>query len=128
MIDVEIDVFDAVYSAVAELVPEGSLASEYMPEPPSFPHITLIEIDNDMAVRHQDSRTDECYASIAYEANVYAETREECRTIAAALDEAMTRLGFRPSMRYMPNLSDLSIHRMLGRYEGITDGKHIYHN
>lgn len=117
MIDVENDVFDYVYRALEGIVPEGCISAEYDPAPPALPFVTLIEIDNYTDLNKRGTAETEEYAILSYEANVYAESKQQCKCIANLLDEAMARLNFsRLSMQQVTNLADPTIHRMVGRY------------
>lgn len=117
MIDVENAVFDAVYSAVASLVPTGCFKSVYVPNPTQFPFATLMEIDNTTDSRMRDNSDAEQYAVVTYEANVYAMDRPGCRSVMNALDSAMIALGFtRIVMTSVPNLADSRIFRIHAKY------------
>lgn len=128
MIDVEADVFNAVYPAVEPLVPAGCFRSVYVPNPPAFPFATLMEIDNATDRKNRSSSLDEEYAVITYEANVYAEDKQECRDVMNALDAALTRMNFaRLSMQFVPNLLDVTLHRITARYQATAGSdKTIY--
>ena len=118
MIDVENDVFNAVYPFVAPLVPEGGFVSEFVPEPASLPHVYLCEIDNYPDRRTADSGRREWSSVITYESNVYATSKEECRRIQAALDSGMVeKIGFSKTQgMFVPNLADRTIYRIVSRY------------
>lgn len=128
MIDIESDVFDRVYESVAPLVPQGCFKSVYVPNPPKFPFVTLMEMDNFTDKANRSSALDEEYAVITYEANVYATDKFDCREVMNALDTEMLRLGFqRMSMQFVPNLADNTIFRYTSRYQATTDrNKVIY--
>ena len=127
MIDVENAVFDAVYSAVASLVPTGCFKSVYVPNPTKFPFATLMEIDNTTDTRMRDNSDTEQYAIVTYEANVYAMERPECRNVMDALDSAMLSLGFtRIAMTSVPNLADSRIFRLHAKYRATVSGSTIY--
>ena len=127
MIDLECDVFNAVYSDVFSLVPTGCFKSMYVPNPTKFPFATLMEIDNYTDSRMRSSADIEDYAIITYEANVYAMDKPGCRKVMDALDKALTRLGFtRLSMGTVPNLADAQLFRMTGKYRAEVKGKTIY--
>lgn len=131
MIDIETKVFDQVYSAIGSLLPAGCLVSEYVPVSEKLPFVTLVEIANVMYRKGQDNRIRENYAVIAYEANVYAKKKDECRTLASALDEAMVQMQFErltPGMQFIPNIADPSFVRINVRYEAVTDGERIFRN
>lgn len=129
MIDIEIDVFDAVYPYLSELVPEGSFVSEYVPSPATLPHVSLMEIGNDVDPKTRDSGHNEYSAIVDFEANVYATSKSECRAIVAKLDEAMVDLmGFSRLMgQQIPNRDDVRIYRYVARYRGgVTITKDLY--
>ena len=46
MIDMETEIFSEVSSKVREEFPEIYITGEYVKAPPSFPCVSLIEIDN----------------------------------------------------------------------------------
>lgn len=129
MIDIETIVFDHVYDAISELLPPDCIVSEYVPVAEKLPFVTLVEIANVTMAAGQDNRLKENFAVIAYDANVYADTKEECRRIAIALDNAMLEMQFArvsPGMQYITNMSDPLLSRMQARYEAVTDGHEIY--
>lgn len=122
MIDVEEDVFDYVYPYVSSLLPEGGFVSEFVPSPSALPHATLIEMDNIPDSSMRGTADLEEYSLVTYESNVYAESKPACREIMNAIDEGMTRLGFsRMSMRFVPNLQDTTIYRIVARYRAAVN-------
>lgn len=126
MIDVEDRVFDAVYPHVAPLVPQGCFKSMYVPNPPKFPFATLMEIDNTTDQRMRSSCSEEEYAAVTYEANVYAMDKHGCRMVMDALDRAMFALGFtRLALSFIPNLADSMVYRCTGRYRAVADRNNI---
>ena len=119
MIDVEDDVLDYVYQAVAPLIPEGGFRSVYVPSASAFPCATLMEDDNTTDAGRMDSSGEEKYAVLIYEADVYAMSKAECRTVMKAIDESMTSLNFtRTTMRFISNLADETIFRYRARWRG----------
>lgn len=128
MIDVEIDVFDRVYQAVSPLLPYGGFKSMYVPAPPVFPFATLYETDNQTLNSHRSTADHEEYAIVTYDADVYAEDKQTCRTVMNALDTEMIKLGFtRVSMGFIPNLADSSLFRYTARFRAAADSnKTIY--
>lgn len=122
MIDVENDVFDRVYASVSSLVPEGCFKSVYVPNPSKFPFATLMEMDNVTAQSHRSSALTEEYATLTYEANVYAMDKPTCRSVMSAIDQAMIGLNFaRMSLQFVPNLADNTIFRYTARYQAVAD-------
>ena len=122
MIDVENDVFDRVYASVSSLVPTGCFKSVYVPNPSKFPFATLMEMDNVTAQSHRSSSMTEEYATVTYEANVYAMDKPTCRSVMSAIDQAMIGLNFaRMSLQFIPNLADNTIFRYTARYQAVAD-------
>lgn len=129
MIDIENNIFDAVYPFIEPLVPDGGFVSEYVPEPASLPHVYLCEIDNYPDRRTADTGRREWSSVIVYESNVYATSKEECRRIQAALDSAMVEMmGFSKTQgTFVPNLADRTIYRIVSRYSrGVTHNGDLY--
>ena len=129
MIDIEDQVFDAVYPFIEPLVAEGGFVSEFVPEPASFPHAYLCEIDNNPDAKTADSGEREWSSIVAYESQIYAMSKSECRQIQQAMDDAMVRLmGFTKLQgQFAPNLADRSIYRMVARYQrGVTRSGDMY--
>ena len=135
MIDIEYDVFDAVYSVLCEaesgeepLVPVGNLSGVYVPAPESFPFVMLIEMDNTTDSARRSTAINEDFANVTYSADIFAMDKDECKRIASALDDKMISLGFtRISAPYLLNLEDPSIHRKTARYSAKVDqNKVIY--
>lgn len=127
MIDIEADVFDAVYNKLSA-IGYNDIESVYVPAPASFPHITLREISNLPDRATMDSGSTENHCIVSFEAQVFAMTKYECREAMTALDNEMIALGFaRESMESIPNQADISVHRMVARYRGEVDrNKVIY--
>lgn len=118
MIDVEVDVFNAVYDDVAPQCATNGFRSVHTPSPTVFPTATLFEMDN-QTDRDRNSTSDfEDFAELTYEVHVYATTKAECRRVFAVLDSALTRLNFnRFSGTYVPNLSNSKVHEYVARYK-----------
>lgn len=118
MIDVELEVFNAVYDNVAPLCAKNGFKSIHTPSPTVFPTVTLFEMDN-RTDRDRNSTSDfEDYAELTYEAHVYANTKAECRKVFAALDEALAQYNFnRFSGTYVPNLNNAKVHEYVARYQ-----------
>ena len=129
MIDIENDVIDAVYPFLSGLVPNGGLVSEYVHKPAFLPHVYLSEIDNTPDGHTLESGEREWSSIVTYEAQVYGRSKPECRSIQAALDEAMVRtLGFRKlQAQFIPNMEDAAVYRIVARYTaGVTRTGDLY--
>ena len=118
MIDVELDVFNAVYDDVAPLCAKNGFRSVHTPNPTAFPTVTLFEMDNRTDRNRNSSSEFEDYAVLTYEAHVYATSKAKCRSVFTALDEALTRRNFnRFSGAYTPNLNNAQVHEYVARYQ-----------
>ena len=132
MIDVETEIFDTVSTSVREKYPKVYMTGEYVKSPPSFPCVSLIEVDNQI---YRNTRTTECienHAQVLYEVNVYSNKKSgkkaECKAIAALIDSKMEALGFtRRLLNPVPNEEDATIYRIVARYRAIVSkNKVIY--
>ena len=121
MIDVESQVFQRVANAFRAAYPDGFIAGEYVAQPPKFPAVSLVEMENYVNRQGRDSGDIENFADVMYEANVYSNKaigkKAECRAIAALIDEQMSALGFtRSFLNPIQNMNDATIYRMTGRW------------
>lgn len=133
MIDIENDVFDTVATALRAEFPGIYCTGEYVPAPPRFPAVSIVEADN-RVVENMRTRRIENASAVMYEVNVYSNKasgkKSEAKAIAATLDEAFASIGFTRTLRnQVPNLNDATIYRVVCRYEAIVDRDlWIYHN
>ena len=132
MIDIENDIFNTVATEVREKYPDIYMVGEYVKTPSQFPCVSLVEMDNQVYQRTEDSGSSENHVSVMYEVNIYSNKtvgkKTECKAIAAVIDEQMLALGFaRTMLQPIPNLDDATIYRMVGRYSAIiSKNKVIY--
>lgn len=118
MIDVELHIFNAVYDDVAPLCASNGFRSVHTPSPTVFPTVTLFELDNRTDRDRNSTSNFEDFADLTYEAHVYATTKAECRSVFAALDEALAKYNFnRFSGTYVPNLTNAKVHEYVARYQ-----------
>ena len=121
MIDIESAVFNRVATRVREVFPDIFMVGEYVKSPPSFPAVSLVEMDNSTRIETVDSGSSENHANVMYEVNVYSNKtvgkKSECKAIIALIDEEMLATGFsRATLTPVPNENDSTIYRMVGRY------------
>lgn len=129
MIDIENEVFTEIANAVEEQVSGVSITSEYVKSPPSFPHISAVEVDNSVYARTRSSTQTENHAQVLYEINVYSNRKNgkkaECRRLMDIVDGRMLRMGFtRVTMSVVPDMYDATIYRMLARYQAVVSTNH----
>ena len=130
MIDVENELYTIVATAVREVYPDISMSGEYVMSPSSFPHISLVEMDNFAYDRTRTSESTENHASVLYEVNVYSNKtvgkKSECKKIIALIDKVLCNLGFtRTMLNPVPNMNDATVYRMTGRYKAVISKDNI---
>jgi len=131
MIDVENCVFNDVATALRDKYAGIYIVGEYVKTPPSFPCVSLIEMDNRIYSQTEDSGSIENHASLMYEVNIYSNKtvgkKSECKSIAAIIDKRMTALGFvRSMLQPVPNIDDATIYRIIGRYSAVVSKNKIF--
>ena len=129
MIDIENTVFNTVATRVREVFPDIFIAGEYVKSPPSFPAVSLVEMDNSTRIDTVDSGSNENHVNVMYEVNVYSNKtvgkKTECKEILALIDEEMLALGFaRNTLTPVPHMNDSTIYRMVGRYRATVSSNH----
>ena len=125
MIDVESLIFDEISRAVEEAFPTVFMTGEYVRVPPSFPCVSLIEMDNATYRNTQTNQSQENHAAILYELNVYSNRqtgkKAECRAIVGFVDRLLQDRNFtRMMLEPIPNQDDATIYRMIGRYRAVA--------
>lgn len=132
MINIEEELFSNVATRVRNEYPDIYMVGEYVKSPPSFPCVSLIEMDNSVYTKTQTSDGDENHSQVMYELNVYSNRlrakKAECKKITALIDSVMLEYGFtRTMLQPIPNMDDATIYRMLARYTAVVSKeKEIY--
>ena len=129
MIDIEHQVFDRVAKAIRASFPKAVVRGEYVRSPSSFPFVSLVEQSNTTYRDSQTTTNFENHVSLLYVAEIYSNKKtakkDECRRIAAILDQEMRRIGFdRSFLQPTPNMEDSTIYRIVGRYRAIVGQDH----
>lgn len=125
MIDVENEIFNYIATRLRAKYPNIFVTGEYLKTPPSFPCVSVVEIDNAVYRTTQTNEEKENHVSVLYEINVYSNKhsgkKAECKEIAGVIDEMMLPLNFtRTMLEPIPNLYDATIYRILGRYKAVV--------
>lgn len=125
MISPENALFTAIATAVRASFSGSYVTGEYVPSPPQFPAVSIVEIDNYPYRRTRTNQTIEHNSVVVYEVNVYSNKakgkKAECKAIADFIDEQFMSRGFeRTSFAPIPNMDDATIYRMTGRYRGVV--------
>lgn len=130
MIDIESEVFQTVADAFRAAYPNGFIAGEYVSQPPKFPAVSLVEMDNTVYERGSDSGDIENFVTVMYQVDVYSNLnmgkKAQTKAIVALIDEEMERMGFtRTFLNPVQNMNDATIYRMTGRYRGVVSKDHL---
>jgi len=130
MIDIENEVFTRAATPVWDAYPGSFVTGEYVKSPPSFPAVSIVEMDNTAYEKTQSSESGENHVTVTYEVNVYSNLvkgkKAEAKAIIAIIDKVMTSLGFtRIMLNPTPDMNDATIYRMTARYRAVVDRNQI---
>lgn len=122
MIDYEVKIFNNVYEVAAPLCAKNMFRSTQSEDLTAFPAATLVELTNTTVRERQSSTPGENFARIAYQLDVYAQKRTECRKVFSEIDRRMLQLNFsRISGPFEPGLDNPKVFRYVARYEAEID-------
>ena len=125
MINIEEELFNNVSTIAREKYSNLYMVGEYVKSPPSFPCVSLIEMDNSVYAKTQTSDGNENHGQLMYELNVYSNKtkgkKSECKSIISLIDSVMLEYGFtRTMLQPIPNMDDATIYRMVARYSAVV--------
>ena len=125
MIDVENEVFGLISEKLRVKYPDIYISGEYVKSPPSFPSVSLIEMDNEVYRSTRTNESIENHVQVMYEINVYSNKtkgkKTEAKSIISLIDTEFTRLGFTRIMcNPIPNELDATIYRIVARYRAVV--------
>lgn len=129
MIDAENEIFAELASVLRESYEDIFITGEYTKAPPSFPCVSIVEVDNAVYGSTSTNTIEENHVAVTYEVNVYSNKttgkKSECKKIASLIDTKLANLGFtRTMLEPVPNLEDSTIYRLLGRYRAVIGKDH----
>lgn len=125
MVDIQTEVFNAVYTAVIAEVPETDLADHYVNQPAAFPHIQLWDESNTTNYAGMNLSGVECFSNIVYHFEFFdngpnGEGKVMVEKLLAIVDPVMRLMGFRRTYSApVPNFDDASVFRKVARYSKI---------
>lgn len=130
MIDIESELFSEISQKVRNQFPNIFITGEYVKSPPSFPCVSLIEIDNIALKNTQSTESNENHVSVTYELNVYSNKtkgkKAECKKIVAFIDEILMKFNFtRIMLEPIQNQDEATIYRMVGRYQAVISKQKV---
>lgn len=131
MNDCEAEVFSRIADVLRKKFPKINMTSEYVHEPASFPHVSILMSENVPVTRLMTNGEQEVYSTATFEINVYSNLvsgkKSQCKEVMSVIDDLMYRMNFRrQSMMQLPNAENSSIYRINARYRAVTDGKYFY--
>ena len=134
MIDVESKVFQKCADAFRAAYPNGFITPEFVPKPPNFPAVSVVEMDNNVDERALDNGNVENAVNVMYQVDVYSNLntgkKAQAKVIVALIDEVLAQHRFvRTFCNPVQNFNDERIYRMTARYRRrITDQDNIQDN
>lgn len=127
MIDVESAVFQKCADAFRAAYPNGFIAGEYVSQPPKFPAVMVVEMDNNIDERAMDNGNVENAVNVMYQVDVFSNLNKgkkaQAKAIIALIDDVLAQYRFiRTFCNPIQNMNDATIYRMTARYRRrITD-------
>ena len=130
MISLENEMITRVTERLEPLFPGIIVLSDDPYTVPSFPAVTLEEVDNVVWRRTLDSRIGENHALITFRANAYSNQtsgkRTQVKKIMAEIDDVFTSLGFRRLVNSpLKNVDDQTIARRIGLWDAVVDNNRV---
>lgn len=124
MITLENQVINAIDTELSTAYPSAFVTAGYIRSATQFPCVQVVEIDNRVFERGTSLSEIEIMATIIIEINFFSNKtsgkKEECRQLAAIVDEVMEGMGFmRILLSQTPNYEDATVYRMTGRWQKI---------
>lgn len=129
MIDIESRVFQKCAEAF-RAVYDGYISGEYVPQPPKFPAVSVVEMDNSVYQRGSDSRAVDNFSDVMYQVDVYTNLntgkKVQAKAIIALIDEVFSGLGFtRTFLNPVQNMAEPTIYRMTARYRAVVSTDNV---
>ena len=131
MIDIENEVVDMLIKALRDEFGNIYVYGEAVDVPAGYPCVIIKEINNSVAQRYIDSGGYEKAVDVMYEIAVYSNLaqgkKQQAKRIRNFIDEIISGVGFvRTLSQPVPNLQDMSVYRLISRYEARVDDIGIY--
>ena len=125
MIDIENELFRILATKLRARYSNIYITGDYAIVPPSFPCVSIVEMDNTPYRKTQTQNDMENHVTVMYEVDVFSNKtsgkKSECKAIIALIDEEMLKLGFdRTFLNPLPNQENTTVYRMKGRYVAVV--------
>ena len=130
MHDVENAIFAEIDKAVSEQFPGISISNEFVRKPPSFPAVTVEEMNNYPTAAHLDTSNTLRFSTVIFDINVFSNKvvgrKAEVKAIMSIIDEVMYLNNFICDGRDPRPNEDETIYRYGAIYRAETDGEGFY--
>ena len=125
MIDIENELFRILATKLRARYSNIFITGDYAIVPPSFPCVSIVEMDNTPYRKTQTQNDMENHVTVMYEVDVFSNKtsgkKSECKAIIALIDEEMLKLGFdRIFLNPLPNQENTTVYRMKARYVSVV--------
>jgi len=125
VIDIENELFRILATKLRARYSNIFITGDYAIVPPSFPCVSIVEMDNTPYRKTQTQNDMENHVTVMYEVDVFSNKtsgkKSECKAIIALIDEEMLKLGFdRTFLNPLPNQENTTVYRMKGRYVAVV--------
>lgn len=130
MIDIENQIVDMLIKALRDEFQSIYVYGEAVKAPAGYPCVTIVEQSNTVAQQYIDSGGIENAVDVMYEVNIYSNLskgkKQEAKKIRNFINDVLDKAGFvRTISQPVTNLNDISIYRILSRYEARIDDNFI---
>lgn len=133
MIDVESEIFSLVATTLRSAYDDIYVTGEYVSQPPKFPAVFIVEMENSVYLPGRDSSGIENFANVIYQVDVYSNLvrgkKAQVREIIGMIDVLMAVNGFtRSFMNPVQNMNDPTIYRITARYTAVVGKDKVIYN
>jgi hypothetical protein len=124
MIDIESSIVYDISQALTPVFDNVIISTEYVPDPPTFPHVSIEEADNYTNTDAIDSSGIEKFVNVMYEINIHTNDRvakkSHAKTILNIIDDLLIQKGFSRTLRSPQLMNEGLIYRLVARYTGVV--------
>lgn len=133
MIDIESEIFSLIATTLRSAYTDIYVTPEYVSQPPKFPAVFIVEMENSVYLPGRDSSGIENFANVMYQVDVYSNLnrgkKAQAREILAMIDVLMAVNGFtRTFMNPVQNMNDPTIYRITARYTAVVGKDKVIYN
>ena len=129
----ESDIFSLIATALRAAYDDIYVTGEYVSQPPKFPAVFSVEMENSVYQPGRDSSGIENFANVMYQIDVYSNLnrgkKAQARTIVVMIDVLMAVNGFTSTfMNPVQNMNDPTIYRITARYQAVVGKDKVIYN